>query len=99
LEHLFEEKLKAYQRIGGATMRNKKSLVLIVATVMLFSFAAVPPAQSFVGIAALGAIIAATFASAVVVNEAVVKPNTEPIKEHSASKQKTKDKIEALNKP
>jgi flagellar biosynthesis component FlhA len=80
-------------------MRNQKSLVLIVAAAMLFSFAAVPPAQAFVGIAALGAIIAATFASTVVINEAVVKPNKEPVKEHSASKQKIRDKIQALNEP
>lgn len=80
-------------------MKNHKSLVLIVATIMLFSFAAVPPANAFVGMAALGAIIAATFASAVLVNETVVKPNDEAIPEHSASKQKTKNHLQALNEP
>ena len=80
-------------------MKNHKSLVLIVATVMLFSFAAVPPANAFVGMAALGAIIAATFASAVLVNETIVKPDDESIPEHSASKQKTQDHLQALNEP
>lgn len=80
-------------------MRNPKSLVLIVATVMLFSFAAVPPADAFIGMAALGGIIAATFASAVLVNEAVVKPNNEAIPEHSASKQKTQDNLQSLSQP
>ena len=54
----FSEKLKPYQSIGGATMRNYKSLVLIVATIMLFSFAAVPPANAIIGTAALAAILA-----------------------------------------
>ena len=80
-------------------MKNQKSLVLIVATVMLFSFAAVPPANAFVGMAALGAIIAATFASAVLINETVVKPEDEAIPDHSASKQKTQDHLQALNEP
>ena len=80
-------------------MKNHKSLAIIVATVMLFSFAAVPPANAFVGMAALGAIIAATFASAVLVNETVVKSNDETIPDHSASKQKIKDNIQALNEP
>jgi hypothetical protein len=80
-------------------MKNHKSLVLIVATIMLFSFAAAPPANAFVGMAALGAIIAATFASAVLVNETIVKPDDEAIPEHSASKQKTQDHLQALNEP
>jgi len=80
-------------------MKNHKSLVLIVATIMLFSFAAVPPANAFVGMAALGAIIAATFASAVLINETVVKPEDEAIPDHSASKQKTQDHLQALNEP
>ena len=80
-------------------MKNHKSMVLIVATIMLFSFAAVPPANAFVGMAALGAIIAATFASAVLVNETIVKPDDESIPEHSASKQKTQDHLQALNEP
>jgi len=80
-------------------MKNHKSLVLIVATVMLFSFAAAPPANAFVGMAALGAIIAATFASAVLVNETVVKSDDESIPEHSASKQKTQDHLQALSEP
>jgi len=37
------------------------------------------------------AIIAATFASAVLINETVVKSNDESIPEHSASKQKAQD--------
>ena len=80
-------------------MKNQNSLVLIVATIMLFSFAAVPPANAFVGMAALGAIIAATFASAVLINETVVKPEDEAIPDHSASKQKTQDHLQALNEP
>jgi len=80
-------------------MRNQKSLILIVATIMLFSFAAVPPANAFVGMVALGAIIAATFASAVVINETVVKSNDESIPEHSTSKQKTQDNLQVLNEP
>jgi len=80
-------------------MKNKKSLALIVATVMLFSFAAVPQANAFVGLAALGAIIAATFASAVLVNETVIKPNDKTIPEHSASKQKIQNNLHALSEP
>ena len=80
-------------------MKHKKSLALIVATVMLFSFAAVPQANAFVGMAALGAIIAATFASAVLVNETVIKANDEAIPEHSASKIKTQDNLQALTEP
>lgn len=80
-------------------MKHHKTLALMVATIMLFSFAAVPPANAFVGMAALGAIIAATFASAVFVNEAVIKPNNETTPDHSSSKQKTQDNIQALNEP
>ena len=80
-------------------MKNIKSLALIVATVMFFSFVAVPPANAFIGIAALGAIIVATFASAVLVNETVIKSNNESIPEHSASKQKTQDNLHALSNP
>ena len=80
-------------------MRNQKSLVLIVATIMLFSFAAVPPANAFVATAAVAAILVATFATAVVVNETVSKPNNESIPEHSASKKKTQDNLQALNEP
>ena len=80
-------------------MKNQKSLALIVATVMLFSFVAVPRANAFIGIAALGAIIAATFTSAVLVNETVIKPNNKVMPEHSASKQKTHDNLRAVSEP
>ena len=70
-------------------MKNQKSLALIVATVMFFSFVAVPQANAFVGLAALSAILAASFASAVAVNEAVIKPNNEkPNNEAMLSMQK-----------
>jgi hypothetical protein len=95
----FSDKFKTYQGIGGATMRNKKSLVLIVATIMLFSFAAVPPANALIGTAALAVILAATFASAVLINETVVKSNDESIQDHSSSKKKTQDNLQALNEP
>ena len=77
-------------------MRKQKSLVLIVATIMLLSFAAVPQANAFVGTATLALILAASFASAVLINETVVKSNDESIPEHSASKQKTQDNLQAL---
>ena len=80
-------------------MRNQKSLALIVATIMLFSFAAVPPANAFIGTAALAAVLVAAFASAVVINETVVKSNDDSIPEHSSSKQKTQDDLQALNEP
>jgi hypothetical protein len=80
-------------------MRNQKSLAVMVAVMMIFSFAAVPPAHAFVGIAALTAIIAATFASAVAVDKAVVKQKKEPVPAHSASTHKTRDKIQASNQP
>jgi len=95
----FSDKFKTYQSIGGAIMRNHKSLVLIVATIMLFSFAAVPPANAFIGMATLGAILAAVFVSAVVVNETVVKSNDESVTEHSASKKNTQYNLQALNEP
>ncbi len=66
---------------------------------MVLSFAAVPQAHAFVGIAALSAIIAATFASAVIADKTLVKQKAEPVPEHSASKHKTQHKIEASNKP
>jgi flagellar biosynthesis component FlhA len=80
-------------------MRNQKSLAVMVAVMMLFSFAAVPPAHAFVGIAALTAIIAATFASTVAVDKAVVKQKKEPVPQHSASMHKTQYKEQASNKP
>jgi len=80
-------------------MRNQKSLVLIVATIMLFSFAAVPPANALIGTAALAAIFAVGFVSAIFINETVVKSNDESIPEHSASKKKTQDNLQALNEP
>jgi len=95
----FSDKFKTYQSIGGVTMRNQKSLILIVATIMLFSFAAVPPANAIIGTAALAAILAAAFVSAVVVNETVVKSNDESVPEHSGSKKKTQDNLQALNEP
>jgi hypothetical protein len=80
-------------------MKNKKSMALFAAAVMIFSFAAVPPAHAFVGIAALTAIIASTFASAVLVKQVVVKQKSEPVPAHSASKNKTLSKIRASDKP
>ena len=80
-------------------MKNQKSLALMVATVMLFSFVAVPQANAFIGIVTLGAIIAASFASAVVVNEAVIKPNNNAMPEQAKIKQKTQDKLQALSEP
>ena len=80
-------------------MRNKKKLALIVAAIMLFSFAAVPPANAFIGTAALTAVLVAAFASAVVINETVVKSDDGSIPEDSASKNKTPDNLQALNEP
>jgi hypothetical protein len=86
-------------------MKNQKSLALIVATVMLFSFVAVPQANAFVGLAALSAILVASFASAVAVNETVIKPNNEKpnneaMPEHAKLKKKTQDDLQtALSKP
>ena len=81
-------------------MKNQKSLALMVATVMLFSFVAVPQANAFVGLAALSAILAASFASAVVVNETVIKknnekPNNEAMAEQAILKKKTQDNLQA----
>jgi Skp family chaperone for outer membrane proteins len=78
-------------------MKNQKSLALIVATVMLFSFVAVPQANAFIGIVTVGVIIAASFASAVIVNETVIKPNNEAIPEHSELEQKTQDNLQAAS--
>lgn len=81
-------------------MKSQKSLALIVATVMLFSFVAVPPANAFVGLAALSAILVASFASAVVVNETVIKknnekPNNDAMPEQAILKKKTQDNLQA----
>jgi hypothetical protein len=95
----FSNKLKTCQSIGGAAMKNQKSLALIVATVMLFSFVAVPQANAFIGIVTIGVIIAASFASAVVVNETVIKPNNEAMQEQSKLKQKTPNKLQAVSEP
>lgn len=83
-------------------MKNQKSLALIVVTVMFFSFVAVPQANAFVGLATLSAILAASFASAVAVNETVIKPNNEKpnneaMPEHAQVKKKTQDNIQASN--
>jgi hypothetical protein len=91
------DKFKTYQSIGDAAMRNQKSLVLIVAIIMLFSFAAVPPANAFIATATIAAILAVIFASTVVVTETVIKSNDESIPEDSASKEKTQDNLQALN--
>ena len=80
-------------------MKKLKSLVLIVATVMLLSFAAAPPAHAFVGIAALTAIIAATFASAVVVDKTVVKQKNASVAVHSESKQKIQHGMQPSGQP
>jgi hypothetical protein len=80
-------------------MRNHKSLVLIVATIMLFSFAAVPPVDAFIGMETLGVILASVFLSAVFVNETVVKSNDESVMEHSASKKNSQYNLQALNEP
>jgi flagellar biosynthesis component FlhA len=86
-------------------MKYQKSLALIVATVMLFSFVAVPPANAFVGLAALSAILAISFASAVAVNETVIKqnnekPNNEAMPEHAILKKNTQDNLKtASSKP
>jgi flagellar biosynthesis component FlhA len=77
-------------------MRNQKSLILIVATIMLFSFAVVPPANALVG---LTLVLSAVFSSALIINETVVKPNYESKQENSASKQKTQDNLQALYEP
>ena len=95
----FSDKFKTYQSMRGVIMRNQKSLVLIVATIMLFSFAAVPPANALIGTAALAAIFAVGFVSAIFINETVFKSNDESIPEHSASKKKTQDNLQALNEP
>jgi Skp family chaperone for outer membrane proteins len=81
-------------------MKNQKSLALIVATVMLFSFVAVPQANAFIGIVTVGVIIAASFASAVLVNETVIKQNDKATPEQSELKQKTHDDLQAaLSEP
>jgi len=80
-------------------MKNQKSLALLVATVMLFSFVAVPPANAFIGLAALSAVLAASFVSAVLVNETVIKPNDEAMTEDAKLKQKTQDNLQALSEP
>ena len=80
-------------------MRNQKSLAISVAIIMLLSFSVVPPAHAFVGIAALATIIAATFASAVAVDKAVVTQENKPAAAHSASKQKKPLKMQASTKP
>jgi Na+/melibiose symporter-like transporter len=81
-------------------MKNQKSLALIVATVMLFSFVAVPQANAFIGIVTVGVIIAASFASAVLVNETVIKQNDKATPEQSELKQKTQDDLQAaLSEP
>ncbi len=80
-------------------MRNQKSLVLIVATIMLFSFAAVPPANAFIATATIAAILATIFTSAVVIDGTVTKSNDESIPEHSASKKETQDNLQVSNQP
>jgi hypothetical protein len=80
-------------------MINQKSLVLIVATIMLFSFAAVPPANAFIATATIAAILAAIFTSAVVIDGTVTNSKDESIPEHSASKNETQDNLHASNQP
>jgi hypothetical protein len=89
--------LTTFLTLGDVTIRNQKILVLVVATIMLFSFAAVPPANAFIATATIAASLAAIFASTVVVTETAIKSNDDSIPEHSASKKKTQDNLQALN--
>jgi len=80
-------------------MRNQKSLVLIVATIMLFSFAAAPQADAFVVAGTLAIIFAATMATAIVTTEAVKRSKSESTPDHQSSEQMTQDNLQALNEP
>jgi hypothetical protein len=98
-EVVSQYKFKTYNIIEVETMRNQRSLLLIVATIFLFSFAAIPPADAFVATATIAAVLAVTFASTVFITETAIKPNEEPRPEHSESKEKTQDNLQALNEP
>ena len=76
-------------------MRNQKNLVLIVATIMLFSFAAAPQADAFVVAGTLAIIFAATMATAIVATESVKRSKSEPASDHHSSEQMALDNLQA----
>ena len=95
----FSDNFKTFNRKGSATMKNRKSLIVIVAAIMLISFAAVPPANAFITTATLTLILAVTYVSSVFIAHNVIKPDDESKTEHSESKKKTQDNLQALNAP
>ena len=76
-------------------MRKTNHIIVIVTAVMLFSFAAAPPADAFVATATLAIIFAATMATAVVTTESVKRSNDESASEHYSSEPMTQDNLQA----
>ena len=80
-------------------MRNYKSLVLIVATIMLFTFAVAPQADAFVVAGTLVIIFAATMATAIVATETVKRSKSESTPDHQSSESMTQNNLQAVNEP
>lgn len=78
----------------------RKNLIIIVAAIMLVSFAAVPPALAIIDPLSLGLILAGTIASALFVTSEVVKNSkNEPVSQQVTPELKTKDNFKASNEP
>jgi ABC-type transport system involved in multi-copper enzyme maturation permease subunit len=78
----------------------RKNLIIIVAAIMLVSFAAVPPAQAIIEPISLGLILAGAFAVTLFVTSEVVKNSkNEPVSQQVTQEIKTKDNLKASNEP
>lgn len=78
----------------------RKSLVIIVAAIMLVSFTAVPHAQAFIDPLSLGLILAgATAVTLFVTTEIIKNSKNEPVSQQVTQELKTKDNLMASNGP
>ena len=80
-------------------MRKRNNLIIIVAAIMLVSFAVAPPANAIIATATLSVILAITMASAIAVNETVKNSDTEKESEPIASEQSTQEPLQASSQP
>jgi flagellar biosynthesis component FlhA len=75
-------------------MRKINKFIVIFTAVMLFSFAAAPPADAIV-LGTLTVILFASMATAIVATEAVKRSKSESASDHHSSEQMTTDNLQA----
>jgi hypothetical protein len=76
-------------------MRKINKFIVIFTAVMLFSFAAAPPADAIVVLGTLTVILFASMATAIVATEAVKRSKSESASDHHSSEQMTTDNLQA----